>query len=172
MTDKKENILKAALELFASIGFDACSTSRIARTAGVSEGLIFRHFGNKKGLLDAIMQEAEQRIQQMFAHILFETDPREVILKTVRLPFQVEKSEYDFWTLQYKLKWQDEYNKPEKMKPVLDKLIWAFSELGYEQPELEAIMLNQILEAISIGALRDGIEPSEAYQSFLLQKYR
>ena len=137
----------------------------------MSEGLIFRHFGNKKGLLDAIMQEAEQRIQQMFAHILFETDPREVILKTVRLPFQVEKSEYDFWTLQYKLKWQDEYNKPEKMKPVLDKLNWAFADLGYEQPELEAVMLNQILEAISIAALRDGIEPSERYQAFLLEKY-
>ena len=41
MTDKKEKILNAALELFANDGYNVTSTSKIAKTAGVSEGLIF-----------------------------------------------------------------------------------------------------------------------------------
>ncbi|MFT5243346.1 MAG: AcrR family transcriptional regulator, partial [Psychroserpens sp.] len=43
MTDKKEQILKSALELFANEGVNATSTNKIAKYAAVSEGLIFRH---------------------------------------------------------------------------------------------------------------------------------
>ena len=54
MTNKKEKILLTALELFANEGFKSVTTSKIAKEAGVSEGLIFRHFENKKGLLNAL----------------------------------------------------------------------------------------------------------------------
>ena len=46
MTEKQISILESALELFSSKGFDAVPTSLIAKQAGVSEGLIFRHFKN------------------------------------------------------------------------------------------------------------------------------
>ena len=105
------------------------STSKIAKKAGVSEGLIFRHFENKKGLLDAIVADAQRRLNEVFSHILFEDDPKEVIRKTIVLPFEmakIDKVEKDFWKLQFILKWQEEYNNPHKMKPIIDKLIWAF----------------------------------------------
>jgi AcrR family transcriptional regulator len=174
MTDKKENILNTALELFAKDGFNAVSTSKIARAAGVSEGLIFRHFENKKGLLDAIVKDAEKRIQQVFAPVLFETDPKKVIALFIELPFDMrinKKEELDFWKLQFKLKWESDYNNPDKMKPVLEKLIWAFTELGYQNPGFEAGMLSQLLDSVSIGFLRDGTEPDEQYQTFLKNKY-
>ena len=44
MTNKQQKILSSALKLFAKQGFDATSTRSIAQDAGVSEGLIFRHF--------------------------------------------------------------------------------------------------------------------------------
>ncbi|MEO0341256.1 MAG: helix-turn-helix domain-containing protein, partial [Bacteroidota bacterium] len=91
MSIKKDKILAIALELFANLGFDATSTSKIAKLSGVSEGLIFRHFGNKQGLLEAIMLEAEQKSQQVFAHIFFETNPKEVIKKLIALPFALPK---------------------------------------------------------------------------------
>ncbi|MEM6542898.1 MAG: helix-turn-helix domain-containing protein, partial [Bacteroidota bacterium] len=56
MTAKQEKILNAALELFAHEGYNVVSTSKIAQKAGVSEGLIFRHFESKQGLLNAILQ--------------------------------------------------------------------------------------------------------------------
>ncbi|MEZ4900945.1 MAG: TetR/AcrR family transcriptional regulator [Spirosomataceae bacterium] len=172
MTDKKENILEAALQLFANEGYNATSTSTIAKQAKVSEGLIFRHFENKKGLLDAIMQEAENRLQVMFTSILFEEDPQEVIDKTIKLPFSIKESEYDFWKLQFQLKWQTAYYNPNKMKPVSEKIFWAFSQLGYENPEYETQLLNQLLDALAAGLLRNEIKDKTTYQSFLLSKYQ
>ena len=160
-----------ALELFANEGYSATSTSKIAKEAGVSEGLIFRHFGSKKGLLEAIMADTEERLNKFFAPILFEQEPKEVIKKVVDLPFEVGEEEFDYWKLQYKLKWNKEYNNPDKLKPFLDKLSWAFLELGYEDPEEEAILLQQILEMISISVLRDENKPALSYHAFLSKKY-
>ena len=175
MTDKKESILNAALELFANDGYASTSTSKIAKKAGVSEGLIFRHFENKKGLLDAIVESAQKRLNEVFSHILFENNPKEVLRKTITLPYQIaqkDKSELDFWKLQFKLKWQSEYNNPNKMKPIIDKLTWAFEKLGFVAPENEAALLNQIIDAVSISILRDGNEPEEQFKTFLLEKYQ
>ncbi len=172
MTDKKEKILSVALELFANEGYSVTSTSKIAQKAGVSEGLIFRHFQNKKGLLEAIVKEAELKIGQMFAPIIFEIDPKEVIRKTILLPLRASQDEYDFWKLQFKLKWQKEYNNPHKMKPLTDKLIWAFEELDYEKPAHEAQLLRMILDSISMVILRDEIEISKEFETFLFQIYK
>ena len=171
MTDKKENILHAALELFAKDGYNATPTSKIAKQAGVSEGLIFRHFGNKKGLLQALIEDAETRMGELLAPVIFESDPKKVIRKIITLPFSIDRSAYDFWKLQFKIKWEEEYNNPNKMKPLIDKLAWAFSELGYESPEEEAQFLNQIIDSVSISILRDGVEPAASFKSFLLKKY-
>ena len=54
---KKENILTAALDLFAKQGVAASSTRAIAQEAGVSEGLIFRHFVNKEALLTEVLKK-------------------------------------------------------------------------------------------------------------------
>ena len=172
MTDKKEKIITAALTLFANNGFNAVSTSKIAKSAGVSEGLIFRHFGNKKGLLNAIMEDTEVKINQGFAPVLFETDPLKTIEKLIKAPFHIDKSEYSFWRLQFKLKWEKEFHNPNKMKPLVDKLIWAFTELGYKKPEMEAGVLIKIINYTSIEILREGPESQKKYETFLIQKYK
>lgn len=172
MTDKKASILEAALELFATDGYNATPTSRIAKKAGVSEGLIFRHFENKQGLLQAIMQEAKRRLGQVMAMMLFEDDPKEVLRHMIALPFAMPKEEYDFWKLQFKLKWQAEYNQPDKIKPVLEKLEWAFNALGYDNPRYEAIWLNLIMEGIAVAILRDGVVPDDDLKNFIYNKYQ
>ncbi len=143
MTDKKEKILQAALELFAEEGFRPTSTSKIAKKACVSEGLIFRHFGNKDGLLEAIIKEGEEQAKILFADIVLETEPKEVIRKFFELTskFVNTKDREDFWKLQYKIKWEMEIYGEHKMEPLQLALTNAFKKLGYEKPELEAKLL-------------------------------
>ncbi len=43
--------MAAARRLFAEQGYDETSTVQIAAEAGVSEGILFHHFGSKRGLL-------------------------------------------------------------------------------------------------------------------------
>ncbi len=57
-TAKKEktmqNIIDSTIKLFASKGYSATTTALIAKEAGVSEAIIFKHFGNKEKLLKEI----------------------------------------------------------------------------------------------------------------------
>ena len=172
MTDKQERILDAALELFANEGFASTPTSKIAKKAGVSEGLIFRHYENKQGLLDALIREAEVRLGKIFGPILFESDPKLVIRKTIELPFrELDSREMDFWKLQFILKWQPEYNNPDKMKPLIDKLEAAFKELNYREPANEAALLNHIIESVSTEILKGNMDQSSSFMDFLLRRY-
>jgi len=171
MTDKKEQILHAALELFASEGYHTVSTSKIAKKAVVSEGLIFRHFENKKGLLEAILEYAFERMGILLMPILTEKSPIKAIEKYILLPFEIDKSEYHFWRLLFKLKWEIEYSSVEKMKPLIDKLSTSFEALNYKEPEKEAEVLNHIIESVSGGILKDGLQSQEILKDFLLKKY-
>lgn len=173
MTGKQEHIMRAALELFASDGYASTPTSKIAKKARVSEGLIFRHFKNKQGLLNALMKDAESRMGELLGPILFETNPKKVIRRVIKMPFKIiEHRERDLWKLQFIMKWQPGYNKPDKIKPLLDKLAGAFKELKYKEPEKEAMLLNHIIENISIEILKGNMKQEASFRDFLLKKYK
>ena len=54
MTQKQINILSAAIELFSEKGYEATTTSEIAKRAKVAEGTIFNYYKTKKDLLFSI----------------------------------------------------------------------------------------------------------------------
>ena len=51
MTPRRKKILETSIDLFAKNGYANTSTSEIAKSAGVAEGTIFKHFGTKENLL-------------------------------------------------------------------------------------------------------------------------
>jgi AcrR family transcriptional regulator len=171
MTEKQENILKAALQLFASEGYYATSTSKVAKLAEVSEGLIFRHFGNKEGLLQAVLQEGENKLKTLLVDIVLDNDPKQVIRKSIEMPGKVSKADYDFWKLQYKLKWELEVNSDKKMEPLLMALTNAFRKLNREKPEIEAQLLVLFIDGIASSILKGSSLNPEDMINFLLTKY-
>lgn len=54
-TQRKAQIVGVATELFARNGFRGTTTREIARTAGISEAVIFKHFAKKEDLYRAII---------------------------------------------------------------------------------------------------------------------
>ena len=52
---KKQDLLKAGVELFSKQGFDGTTTFEIAKTAHVTEPVIYYHFKNKDGLFTHIL---------------------------------------------------------------------------------------------------------------------
>ncbi len=52
---KKQALILAALDLFASKGYEVTTTREIAAAAGCAEGLIHRYFKGKAGLLAALL---------------------------------------------------------------------------------------------------------------------
>ncbi|WP_121613372.1 TetR/AcrR family transcriptional regulator [Mesobacillus foraminis] len=63
--DKQERILNAAAQEFVQKGYATASTNEIVKAAGISKGLLFHYFNNKKDLylflyshfVDVLMQE-------------------------------------------------------------------------------------------------------------------
>jgi AcrR family transcriptional regulator len=55
--DRREDILQASLHLFAEKGFHGTSMRDIARSADITEGLIYHYFENKRDLFRAIIDE-------------------------------------------------------------------------------------------------------------------
>ena len=169
--ERKNKIIDAALDLFASQGYNAVSTSRIAQHAGVSEGLIFRHFRNKKGLLEAVLDLGIERALQLYEPIMSLKDPKEVLKKYIELPYTVADEEYDFWKLQFKLKWEMEFTPAESFEPIFQKLLEVFKALGYSNPAQEARLMIHIVEGIAGGIIKEGKESQLPLKEFLIMKY-
>lgn len=68
--DTRERIFNAAREIFATKGPHGTTTREIADRAGVNEATLFRHFGNKSALLDAMKeyfcQSKEAHLREMY----------------------------------------------------------------------------------------------------------
>jgi AcrR family transcriptional regulator len=54
--DRRQEILSAAMELFAKKGFRGTTTRDLATQADINEAIIFRHFNTKEELYSAILQ--------------------------------------------------------------------------------------------------------------------
>ena len=56
----RQRLLRAALELYTTVGFRATTTPAIAARAGVAEGTIYRHFSGKEHLLNEVFRNAQR----------------------------------------------------------------------------------------------------------------
>lgn len=62
MTDKRRQILDAALALCAEDGLQGAATARIAKAAGVANGTLFHHFPSKEVLIQCLYQDVKLRL--------------------------------------------------------------------------------------------------------------
>ncbi len=62
----RATILAAAEQLVAAEGASAITMDRLAHCAGVGKGTLFRHFGDRCGLMRALLDERERAFQEEF----------------------------------------------------------------------------------------------------------
>jgi AcrR family transcriptional regulator len=55
--ERQASLIQAATRLFAKKGFNGTTTKEIAKAAGISEALVFKHFPTKRALYAAILAE-------------------------------------------------------------------------------------------------------------------
>jgi AcrR family transcriptional regulator len=55
--ERREDILNHAKTVFARYGYADASTSELARASEVTEPMLYKHFGSKKGLFLAVLNE-------------------------------------------------------------------------------------------------------------------
>jgi AcrR family transcriptional regulator len=100
--ERREDILDAALEVFADYGFAGTSTEEIAARAGISQPYVFRLFGTKKELfkatvarclretLETFQRAAEGKRGEEALHAIGDVYVNELIADRTRLKAQLE----------------------------------------------------------------------------------
>lgn len=61
---QRERILCAAQQCFIEFGFHAAGMAKIAETAGMSPGLIYRYFDNKSAIIQAIVERQLELLRE------------------------------------------------------------------------------------------------------------
>lgn len=77
--DTRERIEVAAIRLFARQGFAATNVRDIAREAGISTGLLYRHHRTKEDLFGELVTRAAQGLSGVTARFLADDPPAEII---------------------------------------------------------------------------------------------
>lgn len=171
MTIKQQKIIASALKLFSEQGFTATSTREIAQMADVSEGLIFRHFNSKDGLLDAIMESGLENASRLYTRLLAIDNPRYALKSILRLPFTVSGEDYPFWRLLYILKWQGYAYDAALTASLRKALVTVMEKLGYADPEAEASLVLMFIDGAACTVLLDQPADHDAILEALMTKY-
>jgi AcrR family transcriptional regulator len=85
--ERRQALIEAGLQVFLSGSYAGATTAQIARAAGVSEPILYRHFASKRDLYFACLDEAWVRMRATFERKLEELgDPNTVqaMSETVR----------------------------------------------------------------------------------------
>lgn len=75
--ERKKAVLDCACGIFSTGSYRGTTTAEIARQAGVTEPVLYRHFASKRDLYLAVLTESWGRLQKLWeAAVAAESDPR------------------------------------------------------------------------------------------------
>ena len=75
--ERRRALIETAVRVFSSSSYRGCTTAEIARAAGVSEPILYRHFESKRDLYLAAIDHVWQDVRRKWeAAIAEEPDPR------------------------------------------------------------------------------------------------
>ena len=77
--ERRQAIVAAALEVFSSGSYRGVTTAEIAREAGISEPILYRHFGSKRDLYLACLESAWDSLRAAFDEKLAVLGDREAV---------------------------------------------------------------------------------------------
>ncbi len=153
-------ILLAAREEFSEKGFAGARTGRIARAAGVPQGLLYHYFESKESLLQVVKLDALEPYFRTTVELLqrgpVDTTPDALLEEAIRIYFHFLRDN----------------------PHVVRLMAWWVAERGWEQgaplPDEDELCnqpmtlgVQRILEGQETGYIRGDLDPEAVIRSFL-----
>ncbi|MEN8224549.1 MAG: TetR/AcrR family transcriptional regulator [Bacteroidota bacterium] len=176
--EKRNQIMDAALELFANGGYHNTSISLISGKAGISKGLMYNYFSSKEDLVKSIFDKGMDSLTQLF-------DPNKDGVLTaeefnyfVERTFQTLTENKTYWKLYFGIVMQpgiyemikERYE--EVINHSLKLLLEYYERQGVEDPMSEAILFGSVMDGISINyLLNPEMFPLEKMKKTLIEKF-
>lgn len=161
--NRRVDIVSAAIEVFAEIGYYRATTAKVAERAQISQPYVFRFFSTKEALLQEALEVSWTRILEAFRAVIETVAPDQLEKELVDAYIHIMKS-YQNETL---LQMQAQTIKEDMIAEVMQKgyrdvhqvVLEAFKRAGYEKPYERTLiflargMLCNISMALSVPEL-------------------
>jgi AcrR family transcriptional regulator len=175
-SSRREQIMEAALELFAREGYGNCSISQLATHAGISKGLMYNYFDSKEQLLAAIIENGLTEIMGLLDPDHDGVLQPEEMAGFIQRILSAMRGNQKFWTLYVTVILQPHVreilaggpfqNYIERFGPLL---MDYFQRMGFQNPELEMLTFSAMIEGL--GVLLIYAHPYMEFSEELLKAY-
>jgi AcrR family transcriptional regulator len=176
--EKKENILRHSLNLFAKNGYEATTIRMIAKESGISLGLLYNYFDGKPDVLKTIYEGELGRIMKAFSIPDDGTVVEEKFDIMVEQIFDEIQSNQLFYRLFYSLRLQPTAQKlisrqlSSLNRFIRQNLEGILIELGYDNFEQEAWNLHALVDGTAYHfLLQPRLYPLEESKSAIVKRY-
>lgn len=160
--ERKEQILKKSLQLFAKKGYFNTSISDISKKLKISKGLLYNYFGNKEELLNEVvvfaLKEASE-VNSFKKEDLKGLSPDMIFKKAIDSYFELLKEKKELWRLTLSLAIHVS-NIPSVHKTIasvyqnlIEELEALFIMIKIDEPRKEAIKFGALMDGIGIQYL-------------------
>jgi AcrR family transcriptional regulator len=158
----KQKILDAALEVFAKEGYHSSSVGAIAKTAGISQGLMYNYFKSKDELLHELMIGM---MGNFFEEILpikkGEKVTHKTIINMINVSIDLTLENPKFWKLYFSV-----FVQPDVLALVMDKIMKIaqpyfqsltiyFKEKGEKNPVAMMRYFIAVMDGIQLHCMID-----------------
>ena len=151
-SDKQNRIINAAIKEFAQKGYSNASTNEIVKEAGISKGLLFHYFQNKKQLFFFLFDSCVELITDDFYKKidLSETDFFQRIRQSVLIKMDLLAQYPDLFKF--------------VEKAYMDDAADIQAEMQKKIRELNHINIGKIYEGIDVSKFRDDIDIQKIFK--------
>jgi len=164
--NRRSDIISAAIEVFAEVGYYRATTAQVAERANISQPYVFRFFATKENLLLTALEVSWSRVIESFRKVVETASPVLLEAKLIREYENIQAMYQNEMFLQLQAQTIREDAIQETMrngfKEVRDMVLSAFREAGIEKPEERTMlflargMLCNVAVAINLPELMKG----------------
>ncbi|MEO8001198.1 MAG: TetR/AcrR family transcriptional regulator [Arenimonas sp.] len=156
VTSVRDGLLDSALRLFAIEGISQCNMRKIAIDAHTTPAMIHYHFGDKEGLVNAVLDERVRKVTSVMHEVMTQKDlPAKDMLFEFMQSF-IRITAVHNWVP--KLILREVYNQHGSLR---DTFMENFAK------NLSQLLLGLVKRAQEEGSLRKDLDPSAMTYAFL-----
>lgn len=160
-TERRQEILNAALKVFANHGYHSASVSMVAKEAGVSKGLMYNYFESKEAVLLTLVNDLFDHVVELMRIVPGEVFTRERFIELIEISIDVAVKEPERWKLYMSLGFQPEVTPilmetmMPKVMPFMMSMSQYFHSKGHEDPVTMMRYYSAVLDGVQMHALLD-----------------
>jgi len=175
----RQKILDAALEVFAKEGYHSSTVSFIAKTAGISQGLLYNYFKSKEEVLHELMIGMMENLMGEFLPIKnYEKVTRKDIVNFINVGIDLVLENPKYWKLYFSV-----FVQPDVLAMVMDKMMKMaepymkgmtnyFKEKGENDPVTMIRYFSAVMDGIQLHCMIDPKTfPAEKVKKLLIKQF-